>query len=453
MAQPKGPQGKVFKPQISPEARARIEREHREAVTRATNESMAHMPLNGRCGNDLERLNVLCRNIGAPALQVDTLKKDFAQMIIDEALNGKLFDEAYKKYFGQKLSGLLAAGAKAQNDDLFKPIPAGGANSIPRSNEITDTFERFMQSFAQNMRAHGIRRTNTLPALGGNDSKELYDIQMAAHKTLIRNSAQTAYEKCSDRGNATVSQTLQAARRAVDNAFLYANAFPAPSSARADMTHPDMAAAAVSEAANVIRGLQQAHSSRSFLWMLRHPIDYLRESAAIRSLTGVLRERGGLTQAEADQKLSASAETYDGVTREYNEICDRYSERKLSEAETELAEERRQREAESVIAHAIAHSVEEIHEDGLDKEQVDARGRAEFEADLAAWEELEGQNAQAEGAEEEQERQRSNSDLESQLDLSENDKVPVEIAEEPVEEKSEPVVESDRISAPQIDLK
>lgn len=437
----RGPKGKVFEPQLSPEARARIEREHREAVTRTTNEAMANMPLNRACGRALENLNILCQKIGAPAIQTDTLKKDFAKMMIDEALNGKIFNESYQRYYNKMLSDLLAAGVKAQNEKLFQPVPAGGRETVlPRANEITDTFEGFMQAFSENMRANGIRRANYLLEYGGNDAKGLFDIQMATHKTLIRDKVQTAYEKCSNRGRSSVSQTCQAAREAVENAFVYANAFPDPSLQRADMTNPDILSVAVKQAAEVIRGLQEAHSSRSLGWMLRHPIEYLRETATIRSLKGVMRERGGLTRAEVAQKLSTPKKTYDEVSKDYDEICDRYSDRKLAEAERELAEVKRQREVEN----AKAYSKEKMLEEGLDKERVYARGKAEYEADINALEQLENQP---------RDRSYDEPDQNSDLNLSENDKVPIEIAEEQAEEKSEPIADNEKISAPQIDIK
>ncbi len=437
----RGPKGKVFEPQLSPEARARIEREHREAVIRNTNKVMANMPLNRECGTALENLNMLCQRIGAPAIQTDTLKKDFAKMMIDEALNGKLFNELYQRYYNKMLSDLLAAGVKAQNEKLFQPVPAGGRETVlPRANEITDTFEGFMQAFSENMRANGIRRANYLPEYGGNDAKGLFDIQMATHKTLIRDKVQTAYEKCSNRGRSSVSQTCQAAREAVENAFVYANAFPDPSLHRADMTNPDILSVAVKQAAEVIRGLQEAHSSRSLGWMLRHPIEYLREAATLRSLKGVMRERGGLTRAEVAQKLSTPKKTYDEVSKDYDEICDRYSDRKLAEAERELAEVKRQREVEN----AKAYSKEKMLEEGLDKERVYARGKAEYEADINALEQM---------GERSIERSDSFSDPNVEVDALQNDRLPVEIVEEQAEEKSEPVADRSEIFIPQIEVK
>ncbi len=442
----RGPKGKVFEPQLSPEARARIEREHREAVTRTINEAMANMPLNRECGRALENLNILCQKIDMSATQIDTIKRDFAQMIIDEALNGKMFNQSYKQYYNKMLSDLLSAGAKARNEDLFKVAPAGGANNpiFPRESEITNTFERFMQSFSENMRSNGIRRTNYLPEYGGNDAKGLFDVQIAAQKTLIKDSVQMTYERCSRRGAATVSETCEAARRAVDNAFFYAKAFPNPSDQGVDANAPGMREAGIRESSDVIRGLQEVHSSRSWRWMLRHPFDYIREAATIRSLKGIMRERGGLTQAEVEQKLPQPKKTYDEVKKSYDEIHDRYSEHKLAEAERELAEDRRQRELQREVEGAKNYSKEQILEDGLDIEQVHARGRAEFEADIDALEQLEDQP---------RDRSYDEPDQNSDLNLSENDKVPIEIAEEQAEEKSEPIADNEKISAPQIDIK
>lgn len=440
----KGPQGKVFEARISPEARERMDREYREEITRAMHGAMERVPLTGRCGVALERLNILCGKIGAPTLQTNELRRDFAQMMIEEALNGKRFDELYRQYYDRKLADLLAAGAKAQNDSLFSPVRSGGEVKpvFPRANEITDTFERFMQSFGENMRANGVRRTNDLPEYGGNDAKGVFEMQAAAHKTLIRDNVQAAYEHCSDRGRASVSQTCQAARRAVDNAFLYADAFPNPSSQRADINDPDVRAVAVKETANVIRGLQEAHGSRSWLWALRHPVNFMREFRTIRSLKRVMSERGGLTRAEVAQQLSAPKETYDQVSKNYDEIYDRYSERKLAEAEGELAEERAQRERQRKVESAVAHSRERMREDGLEKDEIDARGRAEVEADMDLLNALEEIDNQSRSRSEESEPQ------------SEEEKEPILInEEEPSEEKSDPIAESDGISAPQIERK
>lgn len=449
MANPQnGPKGRVFEPQLSPEARARMDREHREAVTAMMYGAMERMRLNGRCGVALERFNTLCGKIGVTAIQIDNLKKDFAKMMIDEALNGKRFDELYKQYYTQKLSALLAAGANARNEDAIRSLSegAGARYTIPGENEITNTFENFMQSFGENMREQGIRRSNSLPEYGGNDAKGVFDIQIAAHKTLIRDNVQASYEKCSRRGAATVAETCEAARRAVDNAFFYAHAFPQPSAQGVDANAPGMREAGIRESADVIRGLREVHASRSWLWTLRHPIDYMRELYTIRTLKNVMRVRGGLTRAEVAQRLSAPKETYAEVSNSYNEIHDRYSEQKLAEAERELAEDRRQRERQREVESAKIYSQEKMIEDGMDKERVADRAVAEFEEDVAALEQLEGQN--------ELERERSNSEVNlGNRPILDDERVPVEIDEEQAEEKSEPVIDNGRISAPQIDVK
>lgn len=446
MANPKnGPQGKVFKAQISPEARARMEREHREAVTAMMYGAMERMRLSGRCGASLERFNTLCGKIGVSAIQIDHLKKDFAQMMIDEALNGKRFDELYKQYYNQKLSALLAAGANARNEDAIRSLSegAGARHTIPGENEITNTFENFMRSFGENMREQGIRRSNSLPEYGGNDAKGVFDMQIAAHKTLVRDNARAAYENCSRRGAATVKETCEAAFRAVDNAFFYAHAFPKPSAQGVDANAPGMREAGIRESANVIRGLREVHASRSWLWALLHPIDYLREAWTIRSLKGVMRVRGGLSRAEVAQKLSAPKETFEEVSRGYDEIHERYSEQKLAEAERELAEDRQVRERQRQVEGAVAYSGERMREAGMSPDAVHARGRAEVEADMDALDELEALRVR--------ERSNSVSDSNDRL-IMEDDRVSVEISDEQ-EEKSEPIADSGRISAPQIDLK
>lgn len=432
---------------LTKEQRTRMAREHRETVIRTTNEAMTALPLSRRSGIALEKLNVLCSKIGAPIVQIAELKNNFAQMLIkdfakmmkDDTLENKSFEESYREYYNKNLSALLTAGAKAQNDERFRSLSEDAQQkSLPRAKELTDAFETFMREFLNDMRARGIRRTNDVIEYGGNDEKGLFDIQAAAHGMLIKDNAQLAYEHCSRRGAATVAETCEAARRAVDNAFFYAHAFPQPSAQGVDANAPGMREAGIRESANVIRGLQEAHAARSLGWMFLHPIDYLREASTIRALKYTMSVRGGLTAREVEQKLSAPKETYADVSKNYDEIYDDYADRKLANAEREMAEDRRERERQRQVESAVAHSKERMREAGMSPDAVHARGRAEVEADMDLLNALEEIDNQSRSRSEESEPQ------------SEEEKEPILInEEEPSEEKSEPVQENAEISAPQ----
>lgn len=436
MANPNGPKGKVFEPNLTEEDRRRMEREHREAVTRATNDAMARLPMSGRCGRALERLNVLCGKIGAPAVQIETLKREFAVMIIAEGLDGKRFDYAYKPYYNGRLSALLSAGAKARNEGTLRAHASGAqAAAYPRSVEITDAYEEFMQAFAADMRDFGIRRANDLPAFGGNSAQETYDLQNAAHKTLIADEARTAYEDCSRRGRASVAETCQAARRAVENAFVYANAFPSVDSQRVDINDPAAREKAIGAAVDVIRGLQDAHAARGTGWMFRHPFQYMREAFAIRSLKAALRERGGLTAREAEERLSAPKAVYADVQADGDEMRARYETTHAAEEQRRIAEQERER----AVRQAQEDSRRRMQRDGLSPEAVHARGKAEVDADFEALAQIE-----------EEERLRA---LQNEADASDEEREPLEIAEERPQEKSEPIAENGEISVPQPERK